>query len=335
LLVVLGAIALAMPAAAAAASNHRPPREIQQPLSSGIVYLGEAGGYEIAVTNPSRHAAILYVDRLDQGEDEEAAYTQTAYAVRPESSIDSGVLRARFGSMGTVDLRFRPSGETKVGQTAKHCHGRSPQRELGTYRGAVSLRGEDGYFQLHTHRASGSRSRSFRLSCAHGQAHEDKSEPLYGYAAPSLGFSVSSSGGSIAMLLAISRHGGRGVYLRAAHMESTGPGAEVQAAALERKPGMAIGHLAFAGGGAGTLLTSLPGVHPAAATLAPPPPFHGEAQYVENSSTSHSWTGTLGVSFPGLELPLTGPTYTTSLCVSSPFKTPLPCDFQRHPRFPE
>lgn len=336
LLMALGAVSLAMPAASAAAPD-RPSREIQQPLSSALVYLGEADGYEVAVSNPNPHVAILYVNQVGEGQGGETrSYVQSAYAVRPQRSIGSGTLRANFGSIGTVSLRFHPNGKTKIGHTAKHCRGRSPQRESGTYRGSASLLGEDGSFHLRTRAASGTRSRTFRLSCSQGQAVKDKAEPLSRYAVPNLNFTATSAGGSIALILAISRQGEReGVYLRAAHMESTGPGAEVQAAALERKPGMAIGRSAFAVGGEGTLLTSLPGVHPATATLAPPPPFHGEAHFVENSPTSHSWTGTLGVTFPGLDLPLTGGSYATSLCVSSPFKTPTPCDFQRHPRFPE
>lgn len=303
---------------------------------SGTAYLGEAAGYEITVSNPNPHVVILSVDRISEGEDgSRSTYTQTSYAVRPESSLASGALRATFGSMGTVDLHFRPTGKTKIGHSNKHCNGRAPQTEYGEYRGTVSLRGEDGYFQIQATKASGFRSHTFRLSCAPGQAHKDESEPLYEYVAPAEGFITTSNGGSIALILAVSRYGGRFVYLRAAHMESADPGAEVQTGALEREPGMAIGHSADVGGGEGTLLTSLPGVHPATATLAPPAPFHGQANFVENSATSHSWTGTLAVSFPGLDLPLTGPTYATSLCVSSPFKTPTPCDFQRLPRVPE
>jgi hypothetical protein len=333
----LGVIALAAaPSAAAAPASNSSHREVQQPSASAIAYFRGVDGYEVVILNPSSHVAILYVVQSSEGGVEGiSSYAQTAYAVRPERSIGSGVLRARFGSIGTVNLRFRPSGETRVGHTGKHCRGRRPQSESGHYRGTVSLRGEDGYFQLHAKRASGTRSRTFRLNCASGQAHKDKSKPLYEYVAPDLGFFADSAGGSIALILAVSRRGGRFVYLRAAHMQSSGPGAEVQAGALEREPGMAIGHSAFATGGEGTLLTSLPGVHPATATLAPPAPFHGEANFVENSSSSHSWTGTLGVNFPGLDLPLTGPSYATSLCVSSPFKTPLPCDFRNLPLVPE
>ncbi len=336
-LALLGVVGLMLPAVATAAPRPaRSRREIQQPTVSGIVELGESNGYEIAISNPDRHVAILAVDRFGEDKDgSRSTYAQTVYAVRPEEGLSKGDLRATFGTMGSVNLRFRPTGKTKVGRRSRHCRGRAPQDEDGEYRGTVSLRGENGYFQLHVKRARGFRSRTFRLSCSHGQAQKDQSKRLYEYAAPSEGFITSSDGGSIALILAVSRYGGRFVYLRAAHMQSSDPGAEIQAGALEMEPHMAIGHSADTEGGEGTLLTSLPGIHPAAATLAPPDPFHGEANFLENSSTSHSWTGTLGVSFPGLDLPLTGPTYATSLCVSSPFRTPAPCDFQRLPRVPE
>jgi hypothetical protein len=326
-LVGLAAIVLAMLAGAdAAPGSQRPQREIQQPTMRGFAYLGKADGYEIGLTSPSSHVAILWVFRLNSGEDRASSYTQTLYAVRPQKSLGTGVLRARFGSIGRVDLHFRPGRKTKVGHTAKHCRGRLPQTEFGEYRGTVSLRGEDGYFQIHARRAIGTRSRTFRLSCARGQAVKDKARALYEYVVPDQGFTVTSAGGSIALILAVSRHDGRFVYLRAAHMQSAAPGAEVQAGAVERQPGMAIGHGAWAEGGEGTLQTSLPDVHPATARLAPPAPFHGEADLVVNSSTSHSWTGSLGVNFPGLDLPLTGRSYGTS-----PFKTPLPCDCHKLP----
>lgn len=331
----LGVLALAMPMAATAAEKPAPPhREVQRPTTGGTAYLGEADGYELAVSNPSPDVALLYVDRVSEGEYGQT-YAVTSYAVRPQSSIAGGVLRARFGSIGTVVLRFRPSGKTKVGRARKHCRGRNPQTESGYFQGSVSLRGEGGYFRLQTKRASGVRSRTFRLSCASGQAQQVESKPLYEYVAPYEGFTTGSNGGSIAMLLAVSQSRGRYVYLRAAHMQSSGPGAEVQASVLDREPGIAIGRTAQAEGGEGTLMTSLPGVHPATATLAPPAPFHGEAAFVENSSTSHIWTGTLGVSFPGLDLPLAGPAYATSLCVQSPFKSPVPCDFLDKPVVPE
>jgi hypothetical protein len=332
----LSVIALAgLPAAAAAA--RRPPapkREIQQPSTSGVFYLGAAGGFNITVSNPSRHVAILYVDRLG-GLDDSLEYTVSSYAVRPRTSLASGVLRARFGSIGQVVLRFHPNGKVKLGSNEKHCRGRRPQNEFGKYRGHISLAGENGYFRLHAREGEGERTHTFRLRCAPGQAANEKSKPLYEYIAPSEGFSFGSAGGDIALLRAIGRFDRRYVSLRATHRKDGGPGAEVLASVLEIEPGMAIGRLIQVNGEAGTLRTSLPGEHPATATLAPPAPFHGEASYLENSPTSHSWTGTLAVSFPGLDLPLTGTGYATSLCVLSPFKSPLPCELHEGPLAPE
>jgi hypothetical protein len=54
--------------------------------------------------------------------------------------------------------------------------------------------------------------------------------------------------------------------------EGSPPGADVQLAVVEPRHGMAIGHGAYLHGPAGTLLTSLPGAHPATATLKPPRP---------------------------------------------------------------
>jgi len=334
-LVALSVVALAMhPVAMAAAGPPAPRREAQQPNTGGLVYLGKAGGYEIGISNPDPHVAFLYVDRFGRGQSAET-YAQAAYAVRPSSSLASGVLRARFGTIGRIALRFQPGGKVKVGRRAKHCRGPRPQTEFGVYRGSVSLRGEGGYFHLRTRAAPGTRSRTFRLSCFHGQAHQVQRKALYEYVFPSEGFITTNGAGNIALLRAVSEAGGRYVSLRASHFQGSGPGADVRASTLEQQPGMAIGRAVEVNGEAGTLLTSLPGQRPATATLAPPAPFHGKAEYAENSATSHRWTGTLAVSLPGLEVPLTGAGFATSLCVLSPFKARLPCDFRNTPVVPE
>jgi hypothetical protein len=87
---------------------------------------------------------------------------------------------------------------------------------------------------------------------------------------------------------------------------------------------MAIGHGVYLNGPPGTLLTSLPGAHPATATLAPPPPFYGGAAYSEESD---AWTGSLGVKLAGLSLPLTGPGFHVHLCVVNPLRDRGGCDF--------
>lgn len=315
---------LATPSAAA-----RPATEIQQPNRSALVFLGKGGGYELALLMPNPRVAILYAAQLGDP-DSGLNVSQSSYAVRvPAGKLEHGVVRAHFPSMGDVRLRFHPNGKRRVHRRRSHCRGRSAVTEAGTFRGTVSLEGEGGYFQRRLRSAKGSLERSFRLRCRKGYAGETGvGLPLWRYVAPGFGFFYSTGSGTIALLYALYDDGHRYIGIRAAHSEGAPAGAEVQIGALESRRKMAIGRSAYLDGDiAGTLTTSLPGEHPATATLAPPAPFHGEAHYLENSANSHSWTGDLTVSFPGLELPLTGGEFKTSLCVVSPLKVPNGCDF--------
>jgi hypothetical protein len=96
---------------------------------------------------------------------------------------------------------------------------------------------------------------------------------------------------------------------------------------------MAIGRGVYMNAPPGTLLTSLPGVHPATAALAPPAPFYGEAAYSEEPG---AWNGTLGVRLAGSGLPLTGPDFHVHLCVANPLRDKDGCDFfKAEPPFDE
>lgn len=320
--------ALSVLGAAPASQASAGDREIQPPSTRLSGYLGAQQGYDLAVSMPHPRIAVLYVFR-DARERFVEEFASAAYAVRAHSPLSRGVLRAKLGSLGRVALDFVPSGKVKQRRLRRGCAGRPPVAESGTLRGRVSLEGEDGYFRVRGWvRVPGARERSFRLVCKPGKARDaSKPVPLRRYAEPPLGFSFSSGGGSIALLLAGSRSGGRLTSLRASHAAGSPAGADLQVGTYEMRGGMAIGRYATAEGGAGTLVTSLPGVHPASATLKPPPPFHGEATFLENSTTSHSWTGSLGVELPGLDLPLAGPDFASSLCVVSPLKVPSGCDF--------
>jgi hypothetical protein len=136
-----------------------------------------------------------------------------------------------------------------------------------------------------------------------------------------------STEGSIALLYASARRHGRFVGVTAGHREGAPPGAELRFGSFESRGAMAIGRYALAEAPQGTLLTSLPGEHPATATLAPPAPFFGEARYREKSAHAGTWTGDLGIDLAGLRLPLTGSGFHARLCVLNPLKTRSGCDF--------
>jgi hypothetical protein len=216
----------------------------------------------------------------------------------------------------------------RTNSNQRGCKGRPGVTEYGNFVGHVEFHGEGGYLDASFTRGGGWIEHSFRLTCKKGHAYDMAPESLREYAYPDVGtFFFSPGRGSVAVLNAAARSHGRYIGIRAAHSEGASPGAEVQLGTVESRGAMAIGRGAYVDGASGTLLTSLPGEHPATATLAPPAPFFGEANYLEQSATSHSWTGNLGVNLPGLTLLLAGPGFSTSLCVVSPLKVPDGCDF--------
>lgn len=314
---------------AQAKPRHAGKVEVQRADTSGYVFLGERKGYAVALLMPTNGVAIFVVDRLGHGNGP-LVDAHSAYVVHNRGSLAHGVIRARLGSLGRILLRFRPSGRVQVHKHMRDgCSGRPSVTEYGTFVGNVSFAGEGGYLHASLAKGKGDLTHSFRLKCKKGSAEDLEPKPLWEYAQP--GFSVVFFSGSatVSLLYASAHADGRYIGIRAAHQEREGPGAEVQLSVLEPKGEMAIGRSAYVEGGPGTFLTSLPGAHPATATLAPPAPFFGEANYLEKSATSHSWTGTLGVNLPGLTLPLTGPEFSTSLCVISPLKAPGDCDFMK------
>lgn len=320
-----GVLAMAVTSTAQAKPRHAGKVEVQRADTSAFIYLGTRKGYRIGLLMPSDRVAIFLVEKSDQ-EGDALAGASSAYAVHNRGSLAHGVIRARLGSLGRIFLRYRPEGRVEVHKHIREgCSGRPSVTEYGTFVGHVSFDGEGGYLRASFTKGGAEVSRSFRLKCKKGLAEDLAPKSLWEYLEPD--FSILSLGNSTISLLYAGAHAdGRYIGLRAAHKEGGGPGAEVEAVVLEPMGEMAIRRRGYVEGSPGTLLTSLPGAHPATATLAPPAPFFGEANYLEKSVTSHSWIGTLGVNLPGLTLLLTGPEFSTSLCVISPLKAPGDCD---------
>ena len=295
--------------------------EVQQADTVGFLRLGKERDYTIALYMPNDRVVIFYAFRGEKSKDSKAMHS--IYAVRNLGDLERGVVRARFGSLGRVSLRFRPSGRMRKRDPRLGCEGGSETTEYGRFVGHLSFRGKGNYFHVSSARGEAYIAHFPRLRCEKGQALESRPRSLRKYVAPSLPFHEENS---IALLYSSTRSHGRYVGITAMHPEGSPPGADVQLGIVELMHGMAIGHSVYLNGPPGTLLTSLPGVHPAAATLAPPAPFYGEAAYSEESD---AWTGTLGVKLAGLSLPLTGPGFHVHLCVVNPLRDRDGCDFFR------
>jgi hypothetical protein len=294
--------------------------EVQQAVTAGFLRLGKESGYRIGLYMPNERVVLFFASSSKKS-DAFFNGTSSVYAVHNLGDLEHGVVRARFGSMGWVSLRFRPSGRArKRNPQAAVCEGGATTIEDGTFVGHLSFRGE-GDFHVSSAKGEALLAHSPRLRCEKGYALKFHPRSLREYVAP---ISLLPYENSIALLHASTRSHGRYVGITAAHGEGSPPGAYVQLRIVESRQGMAIGHSVHVDGPPGTLLTSLPGAHPATATLAPPRPFHGKAAYSEESD---AWTGTLGVSLAGVSLPLTGPGFGVRLCVVSPLRDRDGCDF--------
>jgi hypothetical protein len=317
---VVTAMLLTMTGTGQARLRHAGKFEVQQADTAGFLRLGKERGYKIALYMPNDRVVIFYAFRSKKLKDGFFSVTYSLYAVHNLGDLEHGVVRARFGSMGRVSLRFRPSGQVRKRDPQQGCEGGAKTTEGGRFVGHLSFRGE-GYFHVSSAKGEAYISHSPRLRCEKGHAVESHPRSLRKYVAP---IPLLPDKYSIALLYASTRSHGRYVGITAMHPEGSPPGADVQLGIAEPRHGMAIGHGVYLNGPPGTLLTSLPGAHPATATLAPPAPFYGEAAYSEESD---AWTGTLGVKLAGLNLPLTGPDFHVHLCVVNPLRDRDGCDF--------
>ena len=329
----LAVTAMLIAAPGAAQAQRRSAKfEVRPAGASGSVYLGKRKGYQTALYMPTAHVAVFLAARIERRKDR-PSISVFRYAVHAQGSLADGVVRGRFGSLGSFSLRFRPNGHVREYGVPGHCEGQPEITEYGRFVGHVAFHGEGNYLDLSSAGRKGELTRSPRFICEKSQGFHLPSERLRAYVAPGSFFSTE---GNIALLYASKRSHGRYVGITAGHEAESPPGAQVRFGMFESRGEMAIGRYVLSWAPRGTLLTSLPGVHPATATLAPPPPFHGEARYQEKSAHSGTWTGDLGVDLPGSKLPLTGPGFHTRLCVLSPLHHRHGCDFfKAEPEFDE
>jgi len=303
------------------ASSRGGKTEVQPARTYGFLDLGKEKGYRLALYMPDKRVVVFYAYRLDQGESENFGIRYSLYAVRNRGDLEQGVVRARFGSLGRVDLRFRPGGRVNRDDPQSGCEGGMETARFGSFVGRLRFRGSGNYFHVSSSKGKAFVAHSPRLRCEAGQAEGVTGGSLRGYVTPS---PLISDNDSIALLDASGHRHGRQVRISAVHEEGSPPGAEIQLGIAESRHGMAIGHGIYFEGARGTLLTSLPGAHPATATLSPPAPFFGKGVYSEENQ---SWSGSLGVKVAGLKVPLTGPGFHVHLCVANALKDRNGCEY--------
>lgn len=263
------------------------PVSSRPPFRAGFA-VDASDGYRIEAST-SGSGVVLQVSRGRRWHRTSTAYVARGVA-RPE------ILRAAFGNLGWVSMRFRPSRNRTWHRKHRSCRGISRfVRRRGVFVGNLRFRGEQGYASIRIHRAKGSvvtvagrcrqRSRSRRLSALRN--------PFLAQPPASVLASGREGVDSTAFLALESKHG---TLYFAGREESHGRLAIIRFALARSPRPLRINEA----------LT--------AARLSPPRPFHGTGRYSAGPQGEVRWNGDLSVDFPGApRVPLAGPGFEVSL----------------------
>jgi len=159
LVVMLAAVAFAalmLPGGAAArarpASRQTPPH-----ISEEFTLMG-TNGIEIGVGASNRRHLMLSAHKFGE------VLVAASYSLRLHPRHGSDDIVARLGRLGRIDVRFVP-GKVHREKPPKGCHGEETVIEQGHFVGTIAFHGENGYTEVHAHRAVGAITRTPPLRC--------------------------------------------------------------------------------------------------------------------------------------------------------------------------
>lgn len=215
-------------------------------------------------------------------------------------TVTQTAIKADFGHLGKIAVRFEPSGRQRNVRVPKKCMKERPRvvtSRLGKFVGTIEFRGERGYTRLSAHSANGGTGDPLANTPKKPQCdfHESDAEHKRELESVSLdgsppdgkmsfsafrffgGFPVSTASGE-----ALPPRGDRYLFLVFA-------GEKVGKMSILRSSGALGTSKDFVFDG--TL---------SSATVRPPLPFMGSGSFLRNPDGSTSWTGNLAAPLPGL-----------------------------------
>jgi hypothetical protein len=212
--------------------------------------------------------------------------------------VSAAGIRARIADLGSIDLRFKPSGKAKHGRPPRNCSGPRVTLFEGHFVGELTFRAELGVTSIDVTYAKGwIASPGWRCHASGLKAFAEQAPSDVTYT----------------FLQALDQRDGLGFGALAGtdaeHPEANG--ASISASAETRRGPVKIAHLAVAlAENAFSFDSALD-----SATVTPPNPFHGSATYCRSCAAGSQWTGDLSVRVPGIGHPieLTGARYRISL----------------------
>ena len=250
-----------------------------------VIAEGNRVALEIGRPPRKRNAHESLAARLDRA--------VTAYVTR--GVVTPNRIAASFGRLGSVDMRFRPSGRVVESHFRHHCRGPDHVTSLlGVFVGNLRFHGEKRFVSVRAHRAKGSVRSPLQLRCSGRRgrfaSRSRRARPIRPHPSAVPTFLEVGRRHAVDSTELLAFNAGKATLLLAVDEQSLGTMAEVRYA------------VSFAPGKALTANEAL-----TAATLKPPAPFHGQGDYRATPEGARSWSGSLSVAFPGApRLRLTG-----------------------------
>jgi hypothetical protein len=256
-------------------------------------------GYRLAVGGKG---ATAFISAGQPGATLRSGKAWSTYIAR--GRVSPTAIRASFGELGKVAMRFRPSGRVIHSKPRRHCRGANRYTiRLGVFVGSVRFRGEGDYTSARAHRVKGKVVTPPSLHCANlpvGTGHRDdaRTTPRHRRLPRTTLFAHWRSGVAAMYFVAVADRA-KTRYL----------------AAIQRTEGaLAIYRTAFRVAPPSTFASDSA---LSFATVNPLAPFSGSGSLRRGSDGSRIWSGSLAVSFPGEpDVPLTGTPFKTQLARS-------------------
>jgi hypothetical protein len=253
-----------------------------------------ADGYKVTVGGYDTTAALT-VAKPDPAH---GRHAWSIYVAR--GKVSPTAIHARFGALGSVDMRFHQSGAVTYGKRRRACIGADRYTiRPGAFVGSLRFRGEDGYVSARVHRVKGKVVTPRRLRCfdslfeeleggggKHGARERPKATRLRSFL----------RSGLTAIFFAAGERGGRADFV-AETEQTVGSLGVVRGVVARASPATFAADRALSSAG-----------------VTPPPPFSGSASFQRGPSGVKSWAGSLAVSFLGApDVPLIDPRFKVQL----------------------
>jgi hypothetical protein len=299
----IGAVLALTPPAAAA--------EIQRSHEEVTIGFPADDGFNVYVKlHPQKRVAVFGAE-AGVGALRSGIWSSTSYVKRVPRRSFGDVVHVDFGPFGQIDGRFVAEGSPRIGHLSRFCRGRRPVSEFGRFVGKVDFRGDGGWLDASTRKASALVSRTFRLRCKKGHAadFDNPSPGLFGYVPASTNFLSNNDGTYLHSILRAENLVTE--FMALEHFSSDTVG--FKAVAREWLPGevATIRSLEVESAPEPTLMLGGPEQRPVTVSAQPPLPFTGAAEYTRGLGTLD---GDLTASFLGKELPLAGTGSEAKIC---------------------